>query len=438
MRRAIVAIVGRPNVGKSTLFNRIVGSRRSVIEDYPGITRDRLYGDARWNDRAFAVVDTGGFQHERDEEFAGEVKQQILTAVEEADAIIMLLDAESGIVPVDYELSSILRKYGKNVFYAVNKIDGPNKEKKLLHEFHELGVDIFPLSALNGYGYIEFMDRVVSCFPPAEESKPEFPRIAIIGRPNVGKSTLVNTLLGKERMIVSPVPGTTRDAVDSLCSYYRKKYILVDTAGIRKKGKMARTVERYSFMRTVRNVESCDVAIVVFDASEGIVEIDQKIAGLVHAARKPSILLFNKWDLVDTATVTVNGVTRQIQEKLWFMRYAPVLTISSLLKKRVTKIFPIVDRIMKESARRIETHELNEFLAQALARQEPPLFKGKRVKIYYITQVRTNPPAFVVFVNYKQGIQDSYLRFLEGRLRRRFPFEGTPVEIYVRQKIKGK
>jgi GTP-binding protein len=274
MRKSIVAIVGRPNVGKSTLFNRIVRKRRAIIEDFPGITRDRLYGEATWEDKTFLVVDTGGFQHEDNDEFAGEVKKQVILAVEEADIILMLMDGESGVIASDTELIDELRKYGKRVFYAVNKVDGPNKEKNYLGDFYSLGVDLFPVSALNGYGYEELMEHILPLLPEAEEEKSEYPRIAIVGRPNVGKSTLVNALLSKERMIVSSVPGTTRDAVDSECSYYKKKYILVDTAGIRRKGKMAKTIERYSFMRTLRNIEESDIALIVLDASAGVVELD--------------------------------------------------------------------------------------------------------------------------------------------------------------------
>jgi GTP-binding protein len=435
MSKPIIAIVGRPNVGKSTLFNKMAKKRLAVIEDTPGITRDRLYGEALWNDRSFLVVDTGGFQHEPDEDIGIQVNKQVLLAVQEADIILLLLDAESGLLTHDMELIDMLRKYGKRVYYAVNKIDGPKKEKAL-YDFYSLGVDLFPLSALNGNGYEELMDSIVSSLPEGGDVETPYPRIAIVGRPNVGKSTLVNSLLGKERMIVSPVPGTTRDAVDSICSYYRKKYIIIDTAGIRRKGRMAETVERYSFLRTLRNIENSDVVLIVLDASEGIVELDQKIAGLVFNAKKGVVILLNKWDIVDKDILSVKDVEEQVYQKLWFMRYAPVLTISAQSKQRMTKLFPLIDEVISEGSKRIETHALNEFLINALATQELPLYKGKKVKIYYITQIKTNPPGFVIFTNYKEGIKEQYIRFLEGKLRKIFAFKGVPVELYVRQRKK--
>ena len=435
MQKPIIAIVGRPNVGKSTLFNRMARKQLAVVEDFPGITRDRIYGETSWDNKSFLVVDTGGFQHEPDEDIIRQVNKQLLLAVEEADIIILLLDAESGVLPHDLELIDKLRQYGKRVFYVVNKIDGPRKEKAL-YDFYSLGVDLFSLSALNGNGYEDLMDSIVSSLPEGGEGETLYPRIAIAGRPNVGKSTLVNSLLGKERMIVSPMPGTTRDAVDSVCSYYKKKYIIIDTAGIRRKGRMAKSVERYSFLRTLKNIENSEVVLIVLDASEGIVELDQKIAGLVFNAKKGAVILLNKWDIVDKNILSVKDVEEQVYQKLWFMRYAPVLTISALSKQRVTKLFPLVDKIIAEGSKRIDTHALNQFLINALASHEPPLYKGRRVKIHYITQIKINPPGFVIFTNYKDGIKEQYIKFLESKLRERFSFKGVPVEFYVREKKK--
>ncbi len=433
MQKPIIAIVGRANVGKSTLFNKMIGKRSAVIEDFPGITRDRLYGDAVWEDNHFLVVDTGGFLHEPDEEIYREVKNQVLAAVEEADLIIMLMDVESGVMPLDAELIDSLRKYSKSIFYAVNKVDGPKKEKAI-YDFYSLGVDLHPVSALNGYGYEDLMDKVVEQLPVGEEGESEHPKIAIVGRPNVGKSTLVNSLLSKERMIVSSIAGTTRDAVDSVCSYYKKDYTLVDTAGIRRKGKMAQTIERYSFLRTLRNIEECDIALIVLDASDGVVELDQKIAGYVHSAGKGAVILLNKWDLVDKEKFNLKDVQKDVYQKLWFMRYAPVLSISALNKRRVTKLFPLVDKILAEAAKRITTNQLNLFLRKAFSIKEPPLYRNRRVKIYYITQVKTKPPAFLIFTNKKEGIKGQYIRFLEKHLRAEFVFEGVPVEFFVRQR----
>jgi GTP-binding protein len=434
MSKPIVAIIGRPNVGKSTLFNRMVGKRRAVIEDFPGITRDRLYGEARWEDKIFDVVDTGGFLHDPDEEFVREIIKQVFMAVEEADIIIMMMDGESGVLALDIDLIDRLRKYDKRVLYGVNKIDGPKKEKTLLTDFYSLGVDLFPFSALNGYGYEELMDAITENLPEIEEEKTEYPRVAIVGRPNVGKSTLVNSLLSKERMIVSSTPGTTRDAVDSVCSYYKRNYILVDTAGIRRKGKMAKTVERYSFLRTIKNLENCDVALIILDAIDGVVELDQKIAGFVTSAKKGAIIILNKWDAVTKETATADEVKRLVHDKLWFMKHVPVLTISALSKKRTSKIFPIIDRVIEECSKRISTHELNLFLRNAVSQKEPPLYRGNRVKIYYISQVKTNPPGFIIFTNKKEGIKPQYIKYLEHKLRDRFVFEGAPVDFYVRQR----
>jgi len=433
MGKPVVAIVGRANVGKSTLFNRIVRKQSAVIEDFPGVTRDRIYGEAVWDDKHFLVVDTGGFIHEPDDDIYREVKSQVFSAVEEADSIIMLMDADSGVLAQDIELLDNLRKYNKNIFYAVNKIDGTRKEKAL-YDFYSLGVDLFPVSALNGNGYDDLMDNIASLFPESAEEKSEYPRIAIVGRPNVGKSTLVNGLLSKERMIVSPIAGTTRDAVDSVCTYYSRKYVIVDTAGVRRKGKMSKTIEKYSFIRTLRNIEDSDISLLILDASEGVVELDQKIAGCIIEARKPAVILLNKWDLVDKEKVSVDDMINQVHQKLWFMRYMPILTISATNKKRVTKLFPIVDRIIAESEKRISTHELNTFLSDTIAKREPKLYKNRRVKIYYITQIKTKPPGFVLFTNQKAGINDQYKKFLENQLRLRFSFEGVPVDIYVKQR----
>jgi GTP-binding protein len=434
MRKPIVAIVGRPNVGKSTLFNRIVGKRLAVVEDIPGLTRDRLYGEAEWKDKTFLVVDTGGFQLISGEDIVREVKKQAVAAIEEADVVVMLMDGNTGLAPSDIELSNILRKYDKKVFYVVNKIDGPKKERAL-YEFYSLGVDLFPVSALSGYGFDELMDSIATVISvKTGEDIEEYPRIAIVGRPNVGKSTLVNSLLGKERMVVSPIPGTTRDAVDSICAYYRKKYIIVDTAGIRKKGKMAKSYERYSFIRTLKNIESCDVALIILDAGDGVVEMDQKIASLVHDAGKAAIILFNKWDLTVRSPQLLKKLRQELQRKLWFMHYSPVLTISALNRQRVTKIFPLVDEVIAESSKRITTHELNNFLRYSLSIQRPPLYKGKEVKLYYIAQIRIKPPCFVIFTNKSEGIKSEYIRFLEKQLRERFLFKGVPVRFYIRQK----
>jgi len=433
MGKPVVAIVGVPNVGKSTLFNRIVKKRHAIIEDFPGITRDRLYGNARWGDKPFIIVDTGGFQNEHDGQFAGEVTRQVMMAVEEADALILMLDADKGLTPLDVELIEKLRRFDKKIFYAVNKIDGQKKHVDLMSDFYSLGVDLWPLSALNGNGYEDLMEQLSAALPEVGETESSYPKIAIVGRPNVGKSTLVNALLSKERMIVSPVPGTTRDAVDSICTYYRKKYILVDTAGIRKKGSMAKTVERYSFMRTLKNIEDCDVAVIVLDASAGVVDLDQKIAGLVHEARRGALLLLNKWDLLTKDSLSADTLEKEVHRKLWFMKYAPVLTASALVRQRVSRIFPIVNKIIDERAKRIATHELNLFLKDTVAAKEPPMHRGKRVRIQYMSQVRTSPPGFVIFTNRREGIKEQYIKFLEGRLRERFPFKGTAVEFYVKQ-----
>lgn len=432
--KPVIAIVGRPNVGKSTLFNRIIGKRIAVVDDIPGLTRDRLYGEARWEDKSFLVVDTGGFQSIPGEDIVKEVKKQAIIAVEEADIVLMLMDAESGLMPSDVELSDTLRKYDKKIFYAVNKIDGTKKEKAL-YDFFSLGTDLFPVSALGGYGFDELMDSIAAVIPVAtEEADIGFPKIAVIGRPNVGKSTFVNSLLGKERMIVSPVPGTTRDPIDSVCTYYRKKYLIIDTAGIRRKGKMAVTFERYFFIRTLKNIENCDVALILIDAVDGIVEMDQKIASLVYEAGKGCIVLFNKWDLIDKSSVSMKDVESRIYHKLWFMQYAPFLTMSALSKQRITRIFPLIDSIISEASRKISTRELNNFLRKSLAIQQPPLYRGRQVKLSYITQAGIKPPSFIIFTNKIRGIKQGYIRFLEGQLRKSFSFKGVPVKLYVRQK----
>jgi GTP-binding protein len=434
MSKPFVVIVGRPNVGKSTLFNRMVGSDKAIVESLPGVTRDRNYMEAEWRERSFVVVDTGGFYPEPAEDMFQQAREQAIFAVEEADVIIHLLDGKEGLNPHDIELARMLRASGKKVLWAVNKVDAPTREDRL-YDFYRLGVDeLLPVSAATGYEFEELMDRLISLLPEAleEEKEAGYPKVAVVGRPNVGKSTLVNTLLGKKRMIVSPVPGTTRDSIDSLCTYYGRKYLLIDTAGIRKKGKIGYSIERYSMVRAVRSIERCDVTLIVLDASEGIVEQDLRVAGTVSRYGKGAVFLLNKWDLVEEPEVAYKKHIEEFQNKFWFFNHAPVLTVSGLDRKRVTKVFPLVDGVITERRKRIGTAELNTVLRTTLSRIPPLVHRGKEVKVFYMTQVGTEPPEFVIFVNHPEALKDSHLRFLERTLRERFSFAGTPLRIFVK------
>ncbi len=435
MGKSTIAIVGRPNVGKSTLFNRIVGRRTAIIEDFPGVTRDRIYADAEWDNKRFFLIDTGGFQEVTDNKLLAKVKEQAVTAVDEADVVIFVMDGKAGLNPDDIELSNVLRASNKSVFFAVNKIDIPKKEDRIL-EFYPLGVErIYPISAINGYGLDDLMDDVVKLLPETEAEPEEYPKVAIVGRPNVGKSTLLNTLIGKQRAIVSEVPGTTRDAIDSICRYYSKKYLLIDTAGIRRKGKIEHGVEHYSIMRTIKAVERCDVALVLIDAVTGVVEQDKKIVGMVEEKGKGIILLFNKWDMTDKGADTLKRLSNDVKEKLWFADYAPYLSISATERKRVTKVFPLIDEVIAERQKRIPTSELNRILRACVRFQPPPVYKGRAVKLYYISQVDVSPPVFVIFANRPDAIGQSYIRFIEKMIRESTLFKGTPIRIVIRQRV---
>lgn len=429
MSKPILVIVGRPNVGKSTLFNRIVGFQAAIVEDVPGVTRDRNYMDAHWEDRAFVAVDTGGFYTRTPDNIFEQIKEQALFAIDEADVIIHLLDGKEGLSPFDAELADILRASRKKVIWAVNKVDGPTKEDRL-YDFYSLGVgEPVPVSAATGYNFDELMDRVVTELPVSVEPPVEYPKIAVVGRPNVGKSTLINALLGKKRLLVSAEAGTTRDAVDTLCTYYGKKYLMVDTAGIRRKHRLGYSLERFALIRAMRSIERCDVALVLLDASEGIMADDQKIAGMVHRNQKGAVFLLNKFDLVKEPEETLKILRRDMERKLWFFSHAPVLTTSGLTRKRVTKVFPAIDEVLGERAKRISTAELNRFM-QGIT---PPSYRGKTVKLRYLTQVASNPPVFAIFANKPEGIKESFIRHLESRLRESYSFKGVPIRIYVRQ-----
>jgi GTP-binding protein len=428
----MVVIVGRPNVGKSTLFNRMTGTQSAIVEDIPGVTRDRNYLDAQWGEKGFIVVDTGGFYPEPAEDIFVQAKEQALFAVEEGDVIIHLLDGKDGLTPADMELARLLRASGKKVLWAVNKIDAPTREDRL-YDFYAIGTeDLWPVSAATGYGYEEFMERLDALLPEYWEEKTEYPKIAVVGRPNAGKSTLVNALLGKSRMVVSPVPGTTRDSIDSIGTYHGKKYLLIDTAGLRRKGKIGYSVERYSMVRAVRSIERCDVAVIVLDASEGITEQDLKIAGMVKEYGKSAIFLLNKWDLVKDPEEAYGKVMAELERKMWFCQYAPALTVSGLVRRRITKLFPIIDRTVSERRKRVPTAELNRFFRTIASNLSLPMYRGKEVKLYYMTQAKTEPPSFVVFANYSGAVKESHLRFIERGLRDFFEFVGTPIRIYVR------
>jgi len=433
MKRSVVAIVGRPNAGKSTLFNRLIKQRRAITEKTPGVTRDRIEAELEWEGRRFVLVDTGGFTDSEDSIIA-QVRKQALYAIDEADVVIHLLDSKIGVSPEDMELMRLLREKGKKTILAVNKIDTPSK-KDLIYEFFKLGDEPLPVSAQTGYGIEELLERVISYLPQKKEIEERelYPKIAIVGRPNTGKSTLVNTLLGKERVIVSPVPGTTRDSVDSLCRYYGKPYILIDTAGIRRRSRIEENIEYYSVTRAIKSIERADVVVLLIDATEGITDQDQKIAEIIREKNKSAIVAFNKWDLVEKPEERLRFLMSEFQRKLPHLSYAEVLTISGLEKKRVTKLFPLVEEILKERKKRIPTGELNRLIKKIKEELMIPAYKGKEVKIYYLTQAEKEPPGFVLFVNHPEAIKDTHRRYIENLLRERFGFRGSPVRIYIRE-----
>jgi GTPase len=434
MRKPFVVIVGRPNVGKSTLFNRMTGTHSAIVEDIPGVTRDRNYLDAEWEGKSYMLVDTGGFYIDPPEDIFAQAKEQALFAIEEGDIIIHLLDGKDGLTPADMELARLIRASGKKVIWLVNKIDAPVRDGRL-YEFYAIGADnLYPVSAATGHGYDDFMDSLSTLLPEYREEKTDYPRIAVVGRPNVGKSTLVNALTGKKRMVVSEVAGTTRDSIDSTCIFHGKKYLIIDTAGLRKKGKVGYSLERFSMVRAVRSIERCDVALVVLDMSVGITEQDQKIAGIVKDYSKGIIFLLNKWDLVTNPEETFKNVLPELYRKVWFSEYAPAITISGISRQRITKVFPVIDLILEERRKRITTGELNRFFREIIAKISLPMYKGKAVKMYYMTQVGIEPPQFVVFSNYRNAVMDSHLRYIEKKLREYFGFGGTPLKIHVRPK----
>ena len=440
MPKPVVAIVGRPNVGKSTLFNRILGRNFAIVEDFPGVTRDRNYADAEWSGKHFHLVDTGGFEPESEDPMYMKMRDQTTLAIEEADFIIFLMDGQEGLLPADLEVAQRLRAAGKPVLYAINKVDGARHEG-LLPDFYRLGVDtLIPLSAQHGAGFSDLMDELANRLPetpaaPAAEAEERVPpRIAIIGRPNVGKSSFVNSLIGEDRMIVSPVAGTTRDSIDSVYTYYGREYVLVDTAGIRSRGRVSQGVEKYSVMRAMKSVGRCDVALVLLDAAEGITEQDERVVGLAHEEGKGIILVLNKWDLVQDKEEGYKKFVDDVRLRLKFVDYAPVLTISALTRQRITKVFDEVDRIVEEREKRIPTAELNQVFERLTARHEPPLYRSKRVKYYYATQVGIKPPTFVLFVNYPDGVHFSYIRYIENNLRQAFGFYGSPIRIYAKRR----
>jgi GTPase len=426
----IVAIVGRPNVGKSTFFNRVTKSRDALVDDFPGVTRDRIYRDASWDRRPFTLVDTGGFADPNEDAFASQIRVQVRQAIEDADVAVLMLDGKGGVSPYDREMVQILRNLDKPVFFAVNKIDGESQEANL-YEFYGLGIDtLFPVSAEHGYGVADFLDTLVTAFP--ESTAPpadDMIRVAVVGRPNAGKSSLINRILGKDRHLVSDIPGTTRDAVDSICRVQGRSYLLIDTAGIRRKGKVTRKLEKFSIIKALRSLDRCDVALIVLDAEEGVTDQDISVAGYAHDRGCGCIFLLNKWDLVEKDQYSANAYTDGLRDAAKFLNFAPVLTLSALTGQRVPKIFKLVDEVYGQYSTRMKTGPLNKILGKALERNEPPLYKGKRLKFYYITQVSTKPPTFVVFVNFPQAVHFSYKRFLTNQLRDGTGLNKTPVRL---------
>ena len=433
MTKPVVAIVGRPNVGKSTIFNRIVGERVSIVEDIPGITRDRIYSSADWLAHEFNIIDTGGIEI-GDEPFLEQIRQQAEIAIDEADVIIFMTNGREGVTAADEQVAKILYKTKKPVVLAVNKIDNPDM-RSMMYDFYALGFgEPWPISGSHGLGIGDLLDECAKHFPKEDEEQypDETIKFSLIGRPNVGKSSLVNAFLGQERVIVSDIAGTTRDAIDTPYSYDGQDYVIIDTAGMRKKGKVYETTEKYSVLRALRAIERSDVVLVVFNAEEGIQEQDKKIAGYAHEAGKAIVIVVNKWDTLEKDDKTMNIYTQQIREHFLFLDYAPIIFVSAETKQRVHQILPIINRVSENHAMRIQSSILNEVIEDSVARNPAPSDNGRRLRIYYATQVAVKPPTFVVFVNEPELMHFSYERFLENRIRETFDFEGTPVRLITR------
>jgi GTP-binding protein len=435
--KPIVAIVGRPNVGKSTLFNRITRSKDALVDNFPGVTRDCHYRDASWDDIEFTLVDTGGFAE--GDELADAIRSQVHQAMEDADVIILLLDGKGGLSPFDRDIVEMIRIVSKPVFYAVNKIDGPEREPHA-SDFYSLGISpLFPISAEHGYGVGDFLDALVAVFPSLEKDAVQTTvensiALAVVGRPNVGKSSLINCILGKQRHLVSERPGTTRDAVDSVFSIKGKSYVLIDTAGIRRKGKVTAKIEKFSIMKALRSLDRCDVALIVLDAAEGITDQDISIAGYAFDRGCGCIFLLNKWDLLEKNSHTTQKYLQQLSLQAKFLSFAPVITISALTGQRVSKIFGMVDEVYRQSIQRIATAQLNRILEASLQKNPPPLHRGQPLKFYYTTQVSTRPPTIVCFVNFPRAVHFSYKRYLINQIREHAGLSKIPIRMMFRQR----
>ncbi|HOG16659.1 MAG TPA: ribosome biogenesis GTPase Der [Syntrophales bacterium] len=434
--KPVIAIVGRPNVGKSTLFNRLAEKRKAIVIDEPGATRDRNYADGEWYGKPFLLIDTGGFEPASTEGILASMREQAMFAVEEADIVIFLLDGREGLLPADVEIAGMLRKIDKPVFFAVNKVDSPRHEA-LLSDFYRLGVDtLYAISAQTGIGLDELMDAATAGMPAAEAEpeEPERTRIAVIGKPNVGKSSLVNRILGFERSIVNPAPGTTRDPVDTPITIEGAHYLLVDTAGIRRKGRVSLTLEKYSVIQALKTIERCDIALMLIDAQEGVTEQDAKIAGLAFERGVAVIIVVNKWDLVEKDERTIGTYVLDIKNKMKFLDFAPIITVSALTGQRVLKVFREIEKVREQYVKRIETGELNRGVRQILEENPPPRLHGRPHNFLYVTQIGVKPPAFAWFVKDPKAVHFSYERFLVNRIRETFGFENVPIRIHFKKK----
>ncbi len=437
MSKPIVAIVGRPNVGKSTLFNVLAGEMISIVKDTPGVTRDRIYAEVTWLNHNFTMIDTGGIEPDSKDIILSQMREQAQIAIDTADVIIFLTDVRQGLVDADSKVADMLRRSGKPVVLVVNKVDSFEKFMADVYEFYNLGIgDPIPISASSRLGIGDMLDEVTKYFPErdGEEEEDERPRIAIVGKPNVGKSSIVNKLLGKNRVIVSDIAGTTRDAIDTAIKFNGKEYVFIDTAGLRRKNKIKEELERYSIIRTVTAVERADVVLMVIDATEGVTEQDAKIAGIAHERGKGVIIVVNKWDAIEKNDKTMYEFEKDIRNTLSYMPYAEIMYVSAMTGQRLPKLYEMIDVVMENQTLRVATGVLNEIMTEAVALQQPPSDKGKRLKLYYITQVSVKPPTFVIFVNDKELMHFSYTRYLENKIREAFGFRGTSLKFFIRER----